>query len=94
MIESEIQHEIMDYLKALGYLVYRMNAGSRQHIKLAIAGTPDILVIMDNSKVLWIEVKQPGKEPTDIQKDMHEKLRLRGQRVIVAHSLDEVISAL
>lgn len=94
MIESEIQKNIKKYLELQGFLVYRMNSGQgRYNIKLAPAGTPDLLCIMDNGRSLWIEVKQPDKEATEIQKEMHHKLRMAGQQVIVAHSLDEVIKA-
>lgn len=93
--EIPIQKQMIDYLELQGYLVFRMNAGKgRYNIKLSPAGTPDLLCIMDNSMSVWIEVKQPGQEPTQVQNDMHYKLTVAGQNVIVVHSLDELKRAL
>ena len=90
MIESEIQRQIIDYLESFGHMVYRMNAGKgRYNIRLSPAGTPDLLVIMDNSSV-WIEVKQPGKVPTDVQLEQYNRLMAKGQVVIVCTSVDDV----
>ena len=95
MLESEIQKEIIHYLESKGYLVFRLNAGKGRHnIRLAPPGTPDLLCIMDHGRSIWIEVKQPGKEPTEVQNEMHYDLTVSGQAVIVAHSVNEVIKGL
>jgi len=91
MLENEIQREIKAYLEVKGYLVFRMNAGqARYNVKLSPPGTPDLLCIMDNGQSLWLEVKQPGKGATEIQEDFHNKLKARGQWVMVAHSVEDV----
>lgn len=91
MTETEIQKEIKDYLEDKGYLVYRMNSGrGRYNIRMAPPGTPDLLVILNNGQSIWIEVKQPGLKCTDIQKEMHQKLIDKGQKVMVAYNKDDV----
>ncbi len=91
MIESEIQKTIVDYLKAKGYLVFRMNSGYiRKNVKLSPPGTPDLLVIMGNGKVLWIEVKTKTGVCNENQNKMIVKLRCMGQKVIIARCIDDV----
>ena len=91
MTETEIQKQIIDYCTLKGALVFRMNSGSRNYNnKQAPKGTPDLFVVR-KPIAIWIEVKCPGKDPTEVQKEMHEKLRARGQRVIVARSVEDVI---
>lgn len=90
--EGKIQKEIIDLLETSGAIVIRMNAGkAAKNIRLAPQGTPDLLAIFKN-KLLWIEVKVPGKKPTEVQRSMHNRLRLRGQEVIIACSAEEVIN--
>lgn len=95
MTEGKIQKEIMDLLEAAGAIVIRMNSGrAAKKIRLAPGGTPDLLAVFGNGgkgKCLWIEVKVPGEKPSEVQKSMHNRLRLRGQEVIVATSTEEVI---
>ena len=91
MTESEIQKQIIDYCSSRGALVLRMNSGSRNYNnKQAPAGTPDLLVIRLPESV-WIEVKTKDGKVSDIQKKMHTELINRGQAVMVARSLDDVI---
>ena len=90
--EGKIQTRIANYLEGLDYIVIRHNAGYvKSNVKLSPKYTPDLQVIMFDSKSLWIEVKQFGKDLSNGQRDMKANLESRGQRVIVAHSLDEVI---
>jgi len=95
VVENDIQREIIKYLELQGYLVFRMNAGKgRYNIRLAPAGTPDLLCVMNKGRSVWIEVKQPGKYPTEIQLGMHHKLRIAGHEVIVVRSVEDVIKGL
>jgi len=90
--EGRIQSEIVAWCKANGALVFRMNAGYiRGNVRLAPDGTPDLLTVWPDGSVLWAEVKVPGKGPSDVQAAMHRELRMCGQRVIVARSLEDVM---
>ena len=91
MIEAEIQKSIVDFLKAKGYLVFRMNSGYiRKNVKLSPPGTPDLLVIMRDGKVLWIEVKTETGVCNENQNKMIVKLRSMGQKIIIARCIDDV----
>ncbi len=92
MIEAEIQKTIVDFLKAKDYLVFRMNSGYiRKNVKLSPPGTPDLLVIMGDGKVLWIEVKTKTGGCNKNQINMISKLKGMGQEVIVARCIDDLM---
>lgn len=86
--ETEIQKEIIDYLKSIGFDVYRMNSGRKGGITLHTPGTPDLMA-QRNGLTIWIEVKQPGKKPTKIQLKRHKEITENGFIVIVATSVEE-----
>lgn len=93
--EGQIQTKIIKYLESLDYIVIRHNAGHvKNNVKLSPKHIPDLQAIMFDTLSLWIEVKQPGKILSKGQEDMKINLEDRGQWVIVAHSLDDVIKGL
>lgn len=95
MSESEIQKQIIDALKLSGHLLFRMNAGkAANNIRLCPKGTPDLLAISRGGKTTWIEVKTPSGALRPAQKEMIADLESRGQRVIVARSLDDIAGKL
>jgi hypothetical protein len=55
-------------------------------------GTPDLLAIGFNGRVLWIEVKTPKGEISIDQKRMHERLQHRNQEIIIARCVEDVES--
>lgn len=69
-LESITQTKIIKALRALGHKVYRLRATDRP-------GTPDLLV-MNNGKAWFIEVKRVGEQPTPLQLHEHEELRRQG----------------
>lgn len=95
MTEATVQKQIVDYLKARGHTVVRINSGgiklrSSQYVHLAEPGTPDLLSIDRRGNHVWIEVKRQGG---DLRKDQIEWIaehRTRGCTVLVAQSLDDV----
>jgi ferredoxin-fold anticodon binding domain-containing protein len=91
MTESEIQKSIMDYAKAIGCKVFRMNSGysGRHNVKLCPNGTPDLLII-GRSITLWVEVKDKKGKLSESQIKMHKELRELGQEVLIARSIDDV----
>lgn len=52
------------------------------------AGYPDVLFILPNMRVFWIEFKSFGKSPTAIQRALHEKLRKQKHCVFVVDSVE------
>ena len=71
--ESSIVASIVRHAKARGWWVMKIHGGPYQ-----LAGIPDLLCIKDG-KAAFIEVKQPGKEPTPIQlQRIHELKTVAG----------------
>lgn len=84
-MEKTIVPKIMKHLESLGFFCIKIHGGVFQ-----IAGLPDILAIRAGA-AYWIEVKQPGKQPTKIQVFMINKLRRFGCRAGVATSIQEAL---
>lgn len=92
--ESEIQKQIVDYLTLVGCTVIRINSGSLKlgsgRVRLAEAGTPDLLAITPTARHVWIEVKTAKGALREAQRAWIEKHLDRGCDVIVARSLEDV----
>lgn len=82
MREADIQKQIMLHLTKAGWLCIKL-------MQTNWNGIPDVLALRD-SKSVFIEVKQPGKKPNDLQNYRHEKLREKGFEVLVATSVNDV----
>lgn len=92
--ESEILKQIIDALNLHGALVLRLNSGkAKYNMRLCPPGTPDILALLHNG-ALWIEVKTRSGKVSKDQEKMHEELKRRGQRVIIARSVTDVLEAI
>jgi len=72
MLESTIQTSILKYLKGFPHPRFVWKVSDRFR-----SGIPDILFIY-KGKVIFIEVKQPGKEPTPIQSNTIDTLNKCG----------------
>lgn len=82
MREALIQSQIKKYLESNGWLTIKL-------IQTTMNGIPDLIALKDG-RTVFIEVKQPGKKPTDLQLYRHDKLRAKGFDVITATSTREV----
>ena len=51
---------------------------------------PDRIVMFPGGKLLFVELKAPGKKPTEMQQRDHEKRRAMGFTVLVIDSLEAV----
>ena len=72
MNESEIQTRIMIALSELGCTVWRNNTGAykdgARYIRYGLAkGSSDLIGMTPCGRFLAVEVKQPGKKPTNDQ---------------------------
>ena len=93
--EGRIQHEIIVYCRAKGYVVIRHNAvkitgkGIFVKLKPQDAGVTDLIVATPFG-VIFIEVKVPGKDLELAQKAFKKAILGVNQRHITAWSLKEV----
>lgn len=92
--EAAIQKQIIDYLTMVGCTVIRINSGSLKlgsgRVRLAEAGTPDLLAITRRGRHVWIEVKTPTGTLRDAQRAWIDEHLSRGCDVIVARGVDDV----
>jgi hypothetical protein len=56
-------------------------------ISVSKSGYPDLWLLKEG-RTVFIEVKQPGKQPTPLQELRHKELRAAGFQVIVATSVN------
>ncbi len=96
MKESEIQKQIIDYLKVMNIIVIRNNSGriniGKRWINLGDAGSSDLIAMHPISgKLIAIEVKSSGEKLRDKQIEFRDKV-LNGNGIhITAYSLQDVI---
>jgi Holliday junction resolvase len=82
MRESDIQRSIITHLTKHGWLCIKL-------IQTSMNGIPDLMALK-NGRTVFIEVKQPGKRPTDLQQYRIEKLHKAGFAAISATSVADV----
>lgn len=83
MRELDLERRVVARITALGGMAYKFASPSRR-------GVPDRLCLLPGGRVVFVEVKAPGRKPTALQQAEHERLRALGFDVRVVDSLDEV----
>ena len=83
MKEKLIEAALVKKVKELGGLC-------EKHVSPNLAGVPDRIVTLPGGRIIWVELKAPGKEPTVIQLRDHAKRRKLGCEVMVIDSLEAV----
>lgn len=68
MTESTLERRIGVFCKAHGLIYYKFSSPGRR-------GVPDRMILGPGQKVMFLEVKAPGKKPTKLQLHEMEKLR-------------------
>ena len=76
-LESTIVSVSMESAEARGWIAVKMHGSS-----YSPRGFPDVMYFRDGV-TKFVEYKQPGKEPTAVQKLWHAKLRAKGFAVAV-----------
>ena len=101
--ERLIHQQIVRYLRQFKHNFFhiqneRVNLTKIQQVNRynmgVTAGCPDICVILDKGKTLWIEVKSTNGRIQDSQKQFHQMLKNLGHHVIIARDVCTVINAL
>lgn len=73
--EGKVKRAVVQWLRAKGYLVVRVNSGriklgkpgDERMVCLAEPGTADLICCSPDGQFVAVEVKRPGGEPTDLQ---------------------------
>lgn len=82
MRERNIERHLVRWTKVYGGEVRKVAWQGRR-------GAPDRLLILPG-RVIWVELKAPGKKPTALQWREIRRLQQAGQRVLVIDSIEGV----
>lgn len=83
MLERHVEDALVQHVaKAGGRALKFVSPGSD--------GQPDRLCLLPGGKILFVELKAPGKKPTPLQAKVHDQLRALGFDVYVADSKEAV----
>lgn len=83
MRESEIESYLRDRVRAVGGKAYKF-------VSPGNAGVPDRLVLLPGGRVVFAELKAPGKTSTPLQAAQQRKIAGLGFRVYVIDSKQKV----
>lgn len=83
MRESDIEDYLVDAVKFLGGEIRKVSWIGRN-------GAPDRVVMMPDGRLLWCELKAPGKKPSPVQLREHARMARCGQHVHVIDSIEQV----
>jgi len=81
MRESVIEKTLVERVKALGGMCEKFTSPSRR-------GVPDRLVMLPGGRVVFVELKAPGKSLSVLQQRDHARRRALGCTVFVIDSLE------
>jgi hypothetical protein len=83
MLERDIERALIAKVKTLGGTAEKFVSPQKRSV-------PDRLVILPGGRIIFVELKAPGKRPTDNQARDHERRRALGCDVRVIDNLEDV----
>ena len=83
MLEKTIEAALVKRVKALGGMAEKFTSPSKRSV-------PDRLVTLPGGRVIFVELKAPGKKPTSKQELDHKRRRDLGCDVRVISTMEEV----
>ncbi len=87
MREKNIEGYLRDKVKAAGGMAYKF-------VSPGNAGVPDRIVLLPGGKVVFVELKAPGKKSTPLQEAQQRRIRALGFMVMVVDTrqgVDELL---
>lgn len=85
MRERDIENKLVERVKKAGGMCLKL-------VSPGNAGVPDRLALFSGGKVVFVELKAPGKKPRPLQVRQMAKLRKMGFEVLVIDSMEGVES--
>lgn len=83
MLEKRIEQRLINRAKGAGGLAIKWVAP-------AMSGVPDRIVFLPGGRIIFVELKAPGRMPTPLQARIHGMLLALGADVRVIDSLEAV----
>lgn len=81
MLEKDIESALCARVKSLGGLCEKFVSPGKRSV-------PDRIVTLPGGAIVFVEVKAPGKKPTDLQERDHARRKGLGCRVVVIDSME------
>ena len=88
MLEKEIESYLVKRVKELGGRSYKW-------VSPGNVGVPDRIVLLPGGRIIFVELKQPGKRPTAVQRVVMAQLRALDFRATWTDSkegVDEILA--
>ena len=82
MLECEVENTLVKRVKQLGGTCEKFTSPGRRSV-------PDRLVTLPGGKIIFVELKAPGKKPTEKQLRDHQRRRALGCDVRVIDNKDD-----
>jgi len=82
MLEKQIEQVLVKRVKDLGGMCEKFTSPGKRSV-------PDRLVTLQGGRIIFVECKAPGKEPTLAQQYDHERRRLLGCDVRVIDNIED-----
>lgn len=83
MLERDIEKALVARVKAIGGTAEKFTSPNRRSV-------PDRIVTLPGGQIVFVELKAPGKKPTDAQARDHARRRELGCRVLVIDSMEGI----
>ncbi|HAK42878.1 MAG TPA: VRR-NUC domain-containing protein [Clostridium sp.] len=83
MEESKIERYLKKQIELLG-------GQALKFVSPGVSGVPDRIVLLPHGKIIFIELKAPGKKVRPIQEYQIKKIRALGFRVEIIDSIEKV----
>jgi hypothetical protein len=96
--EADVQKSILAYLKYMGVRAWRQNVGAvsaehngrKRFVRFGERGAADVHGVLPGGRYIAVEVKKPGKKPTDAQLLWLRAIDAAGGLAFWASSVEEV----
>lgn len=82
MLEKFIEAALVRRVKELGGICEKFTSPGRRSV-------PDRIVTLPGGRIVFVEVKAPGKKPTELQDRDHWRRRRLGCEVVVINNIED-----
>jgi hypothetical protein len=83
MLERDVETYLRDQCKKRNLICWKMQS-------LSLRGFPDRMIVTEDGKIVFVEVKGPGGRLSALQKSLADKLRARNIVVQVVSNFEQV----
>lgn len=82
LLEKTVEAALVRRVKDLGGMCEKFVSPGRRSV-------PDRIATLPGNRIVFVEVKAPGKKPTPLQERDHERRRQLGCEVVIISSIED-----